>query len=298
MRERAMGKRFCVSRILASDAVRSAVRGAAFAAAVLSISCAGFAAEVPLDTNMPPAPASAPAPPPAPLPLPVPVTAVPAPAYVVRVQPYSTAPLYVGAPAPPAAGTPAPVPAVPVLVPADAPPPPPIPKPLDGLNFGAGIAVTFGQSRVASATVVNNIVRVTESSDVMAGIVLESHYFFVPKIPFLWGSVDPGSWGHGPFVAVDASTANGSTVIAGFSMGWMVGFRRTRLTPVPFNPAYAMATTDNNSWNIGVGFRVDPRATVLGDGIVANMPLPPGETEARLKTVPRYGVMLLTSFSF
>jgi hypothetical protein len=90
-------------------------------------------------------------------------------------------------------------------------------------------------------------------------------------------------------------------------MGWMVGFRKSRLAAVSLiNPqtstptASVAAVADNTSWNFGVGFRVDPKATVLGDGIVANAPLLPGETvnPVRLKTVPRYGVMLLTSFGF
>jgi hypothetical protein len=146
------------------------------------------------------------------------------------------------------------------------------------------------------AKVINNIARVTEAGNVMAGIVFESHYFFVPNVPFLGGLVGPQNWGHGPFVAVDVSTGDGSNVFAGVSMGYMVGFRRTRLTTLDGKNFYQ--TTDNNSWNFGVGFRVDPRATVLGDGVVANLPPPAGETDARLKTVPRYGVMLLTSFAF
>jgi hypothetical protein len=130
---------------------------------------------------------------------------------------------------------------------------PTLPKPLDGLNFGAGIAVTFGQQRVVQAKVINNIVRVTEAGNVMAGIVFESHYFFVPNVPFLGGLVGPQNWGHGPFVAVDVSTGDGSNVFAGVSMGYMVGFRRTRLTTLDGRNFYL--TTDNNSWNFGVGFR-------------------------------------------
>jgi hypothetical protein len=178
------------------------------------------------------------------------------------------------------------------------------------LGFGAGVAVTFGQPRVTSAVAVgpSNIVRVTDSSNVMAGLVFESHYFFVPQVDFGWGLVTKGNWGTGPFVAVDASTSDGSTVIAGVSMGWMVGFRRTKLTPVArldgngkmeLLGQTSVPDTTIPSWNFGVGFRVDPRATVLGDGIVANAPLPPGETNpVRLNKVPRYGVMLLTSFTF
>ena len=94
--------------------------------------------------------------------------------------------------------------------------------------------------------------------------------------------------GHGPFIAVDASTnSTGSLgVVAGISMGWMVGFKKLpTLTQATFYDSASRrmvtapaATTDSNSWNFGVGFRVDPKATVLGDGIFANMPLPAGET--------------------
>jgi len=173
------------------------------------------------------------------------------------------------------------------------------PKPLDGLGFGAGLALSFGQSRVNSAVAVgpNNIVRVTDNSNALAGIVFESHYFFVPPATQLLGSALPITWGHGPFIAVDVSTSTttSSAIFTGISVGWMVGFRK--LTP-PANGG-SVYVADNNSWNFGVGLRVDPKATVLGDGIVANMPLPAGETSpVRLKSVPRYGVMLLTSYGF
>jgi hypothetical protein len=178
-------------------------------------------------------------------------------------------------------------------------------NPLDGLGFGAGIALSFGQSRVNSAVAAGptNIVRVQDNSGVSAGIVLESHYFFVPPADRILGSAQAITWGHGPFIAVDASTGTStttsSTIFADISMGWMVGFRR--ITPL-FNPTPLPAGTqqaDNHSWNIGVGLHVNPKASVLGDGIVANMPLPAGETSPiRLKSEPRYGVILLTSFGF
>ena len=151
------------------------------------------------------------------------------------------------------------------------------PKPLDGLGFGAGVALSFGQSRVNSAVAVgpNNVVRVTDSSNALAGIVFETHHSFVPPATQLLGSALPITWGHGPFVAVDASTSTttNSALVAGISFGWMVGFRK-------LTPQGSGVVADNNSWNFGVGLRVDPKATVLGDGIVANMPLPAGETGA------------------
>jgi hypothetical protein len=172
------------------------------------------------------------------------------------------------------------------------------------LGFGAGVALSFGQSRVNSAVAVGpkNIVRVTDNSPVSAGLVFETHYFFEQQPTQILGSALPITWGHGPFVALDASTdasaisTASSTIFAGVSVGWMVGFRR--LTP-PLTSQAPVYTADNNSWNFGVGFHVNPKATVLGDGIFANMPLPAGETNpVRLKSESRFGVMLLTSYAF
>lgn len=261
-----MESEFYVFQVPWSYGLRDTVRCAVFSVAVLLSPCIGFAADAPPAVM---------------------------PGYVLApVQPYGVAPLVRDG-----------------FLADTTPTAPVIPKPFDGLGFGAGVAASFGQPRVNSASVVNGVVRVTDSSNVMAGIVFESHYFFLPPSPFL--GVKAGSWGIGPFVAVDASTANGSTVVAGFSMGLMVGFRRSGLTTVPVpvtlqgssQPALlavATPTTDNNSWNFGVGFRVDPKATVFGDGVVANQPPPLGEASipVRLKTAPRYGVMLMTSFSF
>ena len=130
---------------------------------------------------------------------------------------------------------------------------------------------------------------------------IQHHYFFEQPATSLLGSSRAITWGHGPFVALDASTdattisTVSSTVLAGVSLGWMVGFRK--LTPLLTSDPQVQA--DNNSWNFGVGLHVNPKATVLGDGIVANMPLPAGETNpVRLKSQPRYGVMLLTSYGF
>jgi hypothetical protein len=54
------------------------------------------------------------------------------------------------------------------------------------------------------------------------------------------------------------------------------------------------------SWNFGVGFRIEPGTKFLGDGIVANQPLPPGESITPVRTITEasYGLMLLSSFAF
>jgi hypothetical protein len=171
--------------------------------------------------------------------------------------------------------------------------PPPGSRVFGGLTLGVGLGLTLNTGRtqrVESAIVTqpNNIVRVTQTSDAIAGIVLESHYFFVPRRTRFF-DVEPGDWGHGPFVAIQAGSGE---VINAIGLGWMIGFRERSWTSG--TPLYS----DTASWNIGLGLRVDPKAQVLGDGIVANQPLPAGETSVRFNQVPRYGVLLVSSFSF
>ena len=182
-----------------------------------------------------------------------------------------------------------------------APPPTNTPAPpkqnFGGLSLGVGLGLTLNTdkvSRVTSASVVNGIVRVTGTNDAVAGIVLESHYFFVPNHPFF--SVPEGAWGHGPFVAIVAGST-GNDVISAYALGWMIGFREPTWTYNAPTQSWS-ATYGSASWNFGVGLRVDPSVQVLGDGIVANAPLPAGETAVRFKNVPSYGVILVSSFSF
>jgi hypothetical protein len=172
-----------------------------------------------------------------------------------------------------------------------------------GLGWGLGIAVDFDTSgnRVVSATNVNGIVRVNDtSSNTNISFVLEAHYFLRDYFFTSGGTLptcppqgDPYCMevAHGPFVAIEvgggtsATPANNGPITA-YALGWMVGLRHPLLT-----------TSKTSSWNFGVGFRIDPRAQVLGDGLVANAPLPPGDA-IRYKTEPRYGVMIMSSFSF
>jgi hypothetical protein len=171
-----------------------------------------------------------------------------------------------------------------------------------GFGWGVGIATNFdvGGKRVNSATVVNNVVRVEDSTaNVGVSFVLEAHYFL--KDTMSRGCSEKGTspincteraWG--PFVALEVGggssaspAANGP--ITGYALGWMLGMRH----PSPI-PDIAPATS---SWNIGIGLRVSPNGKVLGDGIVANQALAAGDT-IRYKLEPRYGVMLLSTFSY
>lgn len=150
-----------------------------------------------------------------------------------------------------------------------------------GLNFGVGLSLTVDNGsteRVKSASIVDNVVRVDADDDKEAGIMLESHYFFLPQKSFL--GVEENNWGWGPFVALKPGT---NEIIEALGLGLMVGFRRPK--------------TDD-SWNIGLGYVVAPNVQVLGDGFVANEPPPGTETTVRYKETSQEGWLVTFSFSF
>ena len=146
---------------------------------------------------------------------------------------------------------------------------------------------------IREATNVNNIVRIKETEDVTVGIVLEAHYFFFQGV-FGATTLSPmwnRPWGTGPFVAIElgGGGSTGNNPISAYALGWMVGFKQP--------PDPATKKSPDLSWNFGLGLRVDPGARVLGDGLVANEPLPLND-QIRYKTSPRYGLMVVSSFGF
>jgi len=161
-----------------------------------------------------------------------------------------------------------------------------------GLTLGVGLSLTHDlgkNDRIIKADVVGGVVRVTEEKNDLARIMLELHYFFTPLIQPL----DKTWWGHGPFVAIAPGTTE--KVIDAIGVGWMVGFRN-RIWDAEKRAYTGWAAT---SWNFGIGFVVDANSKILGDGIRANQPLPPGETApVRLKDTSQGGLMFITSFSF
>lgn len=52
---------------------------------------------------------------------------------------------------------------------------------------------------------------------------------------------------------------------------------------------------DHYSFNLGIGGTLDLDTRVLGDGLIANEPLPPRETTARTKQTPAAGLLVLFS---
>lgn len=156
-----------------------------------------------------------------------------------------------------------------------------------GINFGVGISLTHdigNNDRISSAILdENGIVRVSKDQNDIARIMLESHYFFEPRdsdMNFL-GIVEGINWGHGPFVSLQPGT---NEIIEAIGIGWMIGFRRSK--------------DSSSSWNIGIGYVVDPNVQVFADGIAENAPLPNGETQIRFKETSQHGIFLMASFNF
>jgi hypothetical protein len=154
-----------------------------------------------------------------------------------------------------------------------------------GVNFGIGFGISSdieGGERVDAAEVVNGIVRITKEQSTVPRILLEAHYFVLQGDCVQTGQQKKECMrGSGPFIALQSS---GEEVLDGFALGWMYGWRRK--------------PNQTNSFNLGAGFILDRNVQVLGDGMEANQPLPPGETEVRYKDESRWGALLFTSFSF
>lgn len=162
-----------------------------------------------------------------------------------------------------------------------------------GLKFGAGLSFTYDtgdHDRVDSASIdANGIVRVDKTSNGIARIMLEAHYFFSPSKPDPTPA-DPkkrdyANWGLGPFIAVQPGS---DEIINSIGVGVMLGFRYSK--------------TSNQSFNLGFGLSVDPNTKVLGSEFVDGQPAPLGPDgkplPIRYVTREQAGFLMLASFSW
>ena len=151
---------------------------------------------------------------------------------------------------------------------------------------------TGKHDRVDSASIdANGIVRVDKTSNGIARVMLEAHYFFSPSKPDpkTAKSQNPtriyANWGMGPFVSVQPGS---DEIINALGIGVMLGFR--------------YSDTGNQSFNLGFGLSVDPNTKVLGDEFVDGKPAPVGPDNKPLPI--RYvnreqaGFLMLASFSW
>jgi hypothetical protein len=189
-----------------------------------------------------------------------------------------------------------------------------------GAGFGAGLAAVVnlsGHKRVADAEVVGGVVRVTKQNDLTPRVLLNLHYFFsgacskayrlklegridetVKQAAGRWCAVsqitDNGNGGKsanhlvltpmrgwGPFIAVQPGSEQ---TIQAVGAGVLYGFRRQ--------------PDKTDSFNLGIGVVLEQNVKELGDGIEANKPLPPGETQVRFKESGRVGLLIMGSWAF
>ena len=144
--------------------------------------------------------------------------------------------------------------------------------------FGAGIManIDFGggsKMRIKDAKVVAGKVRIEEESKAQVGFFLEAH-------KFMGEPNGTSKTVNGPFVGLVMA---GDAGIDSAILGWVWGFSQPK---------------SSQTLNLGLGLAISPHAQILGDGLVANSPLPAGETEVRFKKTTKYGLAFSVSFGF
>jgi len=150
-----------------------------------------------------------------------------------------------------------------------------------GLNWGLGAGYAFGKgAKRVTASVVNNIVRVSSDATNGPRVLLEAHYY--PE-KITWNE---GDFGYGPFAAVETGAAGTTTSngITGFGLGLMAGWK--------------VASNSSSGFNLGVGYLWEGNVQTLGDGISANQPLPAGETQIRYKNQSLGAITVFFSWTF
>jgi hypothetical protein len=153
---------------------------------------------------------------------------------------------------------------------------------LDHLGAGLSLTIDTGDhDRIDTATLVNGIVRVQEDSNVRARFMGEIHFALSCENGALIVEgkkrCDPTERSGGLFLAVQPGSDN---IIEGVGLGWML-----RLPDKLFDRAL----------NIGLGVFVEENVQILGDGVVANQPLPAGETEIRFRNSDQTAVLFMVS---
>lgn len=137
---------------------------------------------------------------------------------------------------------------------------------ITGANFN------LGSNKVASASVVNGVVRVDKDQNITLNTMFEVHHF-------LWSNSKVAT---GIFAAVGTDT--GSTTLTSYAFGGIIGFPKDNSNVSPFD--------------IVIGIALTPNTQVLGDGVFANKPLPAGETAVRFKDTTAVGALFAVGLNF
>nr|WP_281719453.1 hypothetical protein [Nitrosomonas nitrosa] len=153
-------------------------------------------------------------------------------------------------------------------------------------NLGIGGAIgwthNLGRSRVEQVSAPNGIVRIDEDRNNLARPWVEFHTWLWESKKDLLGGLctKERQCGIGPFVAV----APGGNFVDAVGAGIMVGRK--------------LDSMSNVSFNFSVGGALELDSKVLGDGVVANQPLPPGETSVRTRTTSVGSLLFMFSVGY
>lgn len=155
-------------------------------------------------------------------------------------------------------------------------------------GFGAGLSLTVdtgSDDRIEDAVIdANGIVRVNKKKSAQARVMLETHYLFQYKGD---PKCEEFKRGWGPFVAVQPGEGE---IIKAAGIGVLFAWRRV--------PALKQAT----SFNIGIGYVVDPNTKGLGDEFREGKLAPKGPDgnflPLRFQERDQGGILVLASFGW
>lgn len=174
----------------------------------------------------------------------------------------------------------------PVVAPAAPPPTAPSgPQPSQFFsNWSVGLAMLHNNRTIVSdATVINNIVRANTESRWQPELLVAKHVFFSDGDGNCWGSrVCPGL-----FLGVGLGGSGSSQVIDMAGAGFIFGFGGKNRK---------IETSQPHNFGIAIGRRLGIKR--LGDGIVINATLPPGETQVRYKTADSTAPFFFYTYKF
>ncbi|MDH4226145.1 MAG: hypothetical protein OEV59_00120 [Deltaproteobacteria bacterium] len=147
-------------------------------------------------------------------------------------------------------------------------------------KFGMGILYTnyTGKRVVNSATEKNGVVSIDEGDNQNVGLMFETHNF-IRRVPFCKNVF------FGPFLGIKPDEGE---LIDAAMLGFMVGFKYKQYND----------ERSNQTFNIGVGYVVDPKEKVLANGYVEGRPLPAGATNVDTKLVTKTGWGMMVSYGF
>jgi hypothetical protein len=144
-------------------------------------------------------------------------------------------------------------------------------------DWGVGLSVSTKAGRrgeaIDEAQLVNGVVRVTSERDVVPRLMLERHWYLTEN-DHLGGKVG---------VFVGASLLGDKKLMDSVSLGFIWGFK----------PRGGL----KERHNLGLGIAVEPYTRQLGDGIIANQPLPTGETSIRYKEKNRMAIVVFYTYT-